>query len=111
MTNVRQYPHYLFAVSSGASQQDALGDWSDSPQTIQPLGACREETNGRGEEIQIAGGTYRRFSSIVYLPKGATNLPEGTEIIVCNDPEGKSVRIRAIVLKFSSDQLHSRIWL
>ena len=53
---VVQYPHFLFAVvPGGESTQDENGDWSDSDTTNVFMSMCREETDGRGSEIQVAG--------------------------------------------------------
>jgi len=112
---VRQYPHYLFVVGSGAeSVQDENGNWvtpSDSPSEGPEGVPCREETDGRGSEIQVAGGTFHRFTSLVLLPKGAQKVEAGTTVFVANDADGKDVRIQGVVLKYDVGQLHNRLWV
>lgn len=109
---VRQYPHYLFAiVPNGESIQDENGEWSDSDVSNVLMSMCREETDGRGREIQVADGTFHRFTSLVQLPKGATKVEVGTEIIVSDNADGTGVRIKGSVLKFDAGQLHSRLWV
>ena len=109
---IKQYPHYLFAVTSETeSVQDANGNWSDSDPEKVFLSVCREETDGRGSEIQVAGGTFRRFTSLIQLPKTAPKVDDGTSIIVADNADGTSVRITGVVLKFSADQFHSRLWV
>ena len=107
-----QYPHYLFAVNSGTeSTQDENGNWSDSETTNVFVSACREETDGRGSEIQVAGGTFHRFTSLVQLPKGAQKVEVGSTVFVANNADGTDIRIQGVVLKYDAGQLHSRLWV
>lgn len=108
---IGQYPHYLFAVLGGDSVQDENGDWIEAGATNVFLSKCREETGGRGAEIQVAGGTFRRFASLVQLPKGAPEVEGGTTVFVANNADGSSVRIMGQSLKFDAGQLHSRLWV
>jgi hypothetical protein len=109
---ITQYPHYLFAVLAGSeSMQDGDGNWSDSETTGELISICREETNGRGSEIQVAGGTFHRFTSLVQLPKDAPVVEVGTGVFVAGNPDGSAVRIAGSVLKFDSGQIHSRLWV
>jgi len=111
-----QYPHYLFAVNAGGdSVQDENGNWSDAETTTIFLSACREETDGRGSEIQVAGGTFHRFTSLIQLPKGKgvcnTPVQVGSTIFVANDADGTDIRIQGVVLKYDVGQIHSRLWV
>lgn len=108
---VRQYPHYLFALTTGKSTQGEDGYWSDEDQQAIFLSMCREETDGRGSEIQTADGTYRKFSSLIQIPKGALIIEEGTSVFVAESEGGSDVRIKGTVLKFDKGQLHSRLWV
>jgi hypothetical protein len=109
---VVQYPHYLFAVNSdNESIRDANGNWSDSEAINVFVSACREETDGRGSEIQIAGGTFHKYTSIIQLPKGREKVDVGTTVIVTNDIDGTDIRIEGIVLKYDVGQLHNRLWV
>ena len=106
---VKQYPHYLFAiVPNGESMQDESGEWSDSETSTCFISMCREETDGRGSEIQVADGTFHRFTSLVQLPKGATRVDVGTEVFVSDNEDGSGIRIKGVVLKFDAGQFHSR---
>jgi len=110
---ITQYPHYLFAVKNGGeAYQDGDGNWVQ-PDDATPvlISACREETNGKGTQIQVAGGTFYVFASLVQLPKGAPVVEVGTTVFVSDNADGSGVRIKAPVLKFDNGQLHSRIWL
>lgn len=72
---------------------------------------CREETDGRGSEIQTADGTYRKYSAIIQIPKGTLTIDEGTSVFVSNREDGSDVRIKGTALKFDTRQLHSRLWV
>ena len=107
-----QYPHYLFAVNSGnESMQDENGNWSEAQSSNEFVSACREETDGRGSEIQVAGGTFHRFTSLVQLPKGAPAVDVGTSIFVADNADGTGVCVQGVVLKFDVGQLYSRLWV
>jgi hypothetical protein len=107
-----QYPHYLFAVNAGGdSVQDENGNWSDAETTNIFISTCREETDGRGSEIQVAGGTFHRFTSLIQLPKGTQKVKVGSTIFVANNADGTDIRIQGIVLKYDVGQLHSRLWV
>jgi hypothetical protein len=108
---VKQYPHYLFAVKTTESKQGEDGYWSDGESSIELLSMCREETDGRGAEVQTADGTYRRFSSLIQIPKGALVIAPGTNVFVSEDEAGEVVRINGVALKFDKGQLHSRLWV
>ncbi|ERI85117.1 hypothetical protein HMPREF1981_02004 [Bacteroides pyogenes F0041] len=108
---VKQYPHYLFALITGESTQGEDGRWSDEDQQTIFLSMCREETDGRGSEIQTADGTYRKYSAIIQIPKGALTIDEGTSVFVSNHEDGSDVRIKGVALKFDKGQLHSRLWV
>lgn len=108
---VRQYPYYLFALITAESMQDADGYWTSEVQESVFLSVCREETEGRGAEVQTADGTYRKFSSLIQIPKGALTIEEGTSIFVAENKDGSGVRIKGVALKFDKGQMHSRLWV
>lgn len=108
---VKQYPHYLFATQAGESIQDENGNWVNTDTTSGLVSMCREETDGRGSEIQVADGTYHKFSALIQLPKGAPRLDVGDNLFVANDIDGTDVRIKGVVLKYDVGQLHSRLWV
>ena len=108
---VKQYSHYLFAVMAEPSVQQENGRWSDEVQKVTFLSMCREETDGRGAEVQTADGTYRKYSSLIQIPKGDLVVKEGTSVFVSDSRDGSNIRISGIVLKFDKGQLHSRLWV
>jgi hypothetical protein len=112
MATIIQYPHYLFAaLAGGEAVQDGDGNWSAWETTCEWISMCREETSGRGSEVQVAGGTFHRFTSLVQLPKGAPKVDVGTSIFVADNADGSGVRVQGVVLKFDAGQIHSRIWV
>ena len=72
---------------------------------------CREETDGRGQEVQTADGTYRKYSSIIQIPKGDLTIDDGTSVFVSDHEDGSGARIKGVALKFDKGQLHSRLWV
>lgn len=108
-----QYPHYLFIPSGGnTGTQDANGDWvQPSGPAMYLLGRCREEVDGKGTEIQTAGGTFYKASSLVQLPKSIAKVAAGTEVVITNDAAGLDIRAKGPVLKFKAWQFHSQLWI
>lgn len=124
----RQYPHYLYKrISGDEAVQDANGSWHTSGGAWAFHSRCREETNGKGTQIQAASGKFVTFASLVQVPVGIERISEGTEIAVADEPlepsalldqssmeEAKitgAVRITGECLKFDKGRLHSRLWV
>ena len=111
MAFVRQYPHYLFLVQPAQeTQQNEDGDFPESTSEMTFLSMCREETDGRGTEIQV-GGIMHKITSLIQLPKTCPVVELGAKVAVANDAEGTDVRITGVCLRFDPSQLHSRLWL
>lgn len=108
---VKQYPHYLFIEDATESYQDELGNWVVSETSCKFISMCREETNGKGTELKIAGGDFIKASSLVQCPTTCPIVENGTKIIVADDPDCHNVRISGVSLKFDKGQLHSRLWV
>jgi hypothetical protein len=112
MATIIQYPHYLFSVTAtGESVQDENGNWTEAQESVEFVSMCREETNGQGAQIQIAGGTFYVFASLIQLPKNSPRVEIGTTVFVANDEAGSDIRIKGQSLKFDNGQLHSRLWV
>lgn len=112
MAMIKQYPHFLFVCDAPEAVQDGNGNWVSSDDTgLKFVSKCREETGGVGAEYQVAGGTFRKASALIQLPKGVANIPDGAKVVVSNDVDGNDVRIQGTVLHFDFGQLHSRLWL
>ena len=109
---VKQYPHYLYVVIGGEATQNDDGDWVSAGEPENRfISVCREETNGRGNELQVGGGLFYKYSSLVYLPKDCANVEAGTMVFVSEIDDGAGVRIKGKVLKFVKEQLHCMLWV
>lgn len=108
---VKQYPHYLFIEDALDSVQDEQGNWVESKTSCDFISMCREETDGRGTEYQVAGGEYQKATAVIYCPKTCPNVPKGAKVKIANDKDCTDVRISGVVLNFDPSQLHSRIWV
>lgn len=109
---MKQYPHLLYTKAVATdSTQDGDGNYNEQTPADTLISECREETDGRGREIQGPDGEHHVYSSIIYLPKGAPVVSEGTTVFVKNSATDTTYRIQGPVLKFDTGQLHSRIWV
>ena len=116
-----KYPHYLFVMTTTASQRRADGTWTETTMVPVLLCRCREEVNSKGQEVPLANSLYHhvqkgnasfhRFASVIYFPQGVDRLPVGAQILVSDDPEGKKVHVVGIVQKCDIGQFHSRLWI
>lgn len=111
MAMVKQYPHFLFIEEATESIQDADGNWTESTVSRKFISMCREESDGRGTEFQVAGGEYHKATSVIQCPKNCPKVGKGVKVLIANDPECADVRIEGICLNFDPAQLHSRLWV
>ena len=111
MANVKQYPHFLFIEETPESVQDAEGNWIESESSRKFLSRCREESDGRSTEYQVAGGKSYKATSVIQLPKSCQKVNKGARVIIANDIDCSDIRISGICLNFDAAQLHSRLWL
>lgn len=124
----RQYPHYLYKrTSDGEATQDANGSWQETATTWELHSRCREETNGKGTQLQTANEKFVTFASLVQLPARTARIAEGVEVAVLEQPLEPSalldqetmeqakitgvVRISGECLKFDKGRLHCRLWV
>lgn len=108
---VKQYPHYLFALTSEAATQNADGDFVGGEAQYTFISMCREETNGRGSKLEVGDGAFIVYTSLIQLPKDSASVVEGQEVAVFNDEARTSLRVSGECLKFDNGQLHNRLWL
>lgn len=111
MAIVKQYPHFLFVEDAGESVQDSQGNWTECELSRKFISMCREESDGKGAEYQVAGGEYHKATSVIQLPKTCPKVTKGAKVIIANDLECKDIRIAGICLNFDPAQLHSRLWV
>lgn len=122
-----QYPHFLYVRRSDAeATQDANGSWQTTGATWELLSSCREETNGKGTQIQAANGRFITFASLIQLPVGVPYVSVGVQVAAADrellpselsddtlqeaQAEGV-VRIVGECLKFDNGRLHCRLWV
>ena len=113
-----KYPHYLFVITTSSVQQREDGSWQSPTQALVFLCRCREEAQSKGQEVPLANthvqrgnASFRRFCSVVYFPKGVARLPAGVRILISDDPQGKEVRVEALVQRCDIGQYHARLWV
>lgn len=111
MAYVKQYPHYLFIEVADASVQDSQGNWTECEPSRKFISMCREESDGKGTEYQVAGGEYQKATSVIQCPKTCPRVNKGTRVIIANDFNCMDIRIAGICLNFDPSQLHSRLWV
>lgn len=111
MAQVKQYPHYLFIEVATESIQDEQGNWTECNMSRKFISMCREESDGKGTEYQVAGGEYQKTTSVIQCPKTCPRVNKGTRVIIANDLDCTDIRIAGICLNFDPSQLHSRLWV
>lgn len=109
---MKQYPHLLYGASAtGDSTRDNDGNWNTLTTTYPLISVCREETDGRGQEIQGADGKFHKYSSVIYLPLSSPDVEFGRIIYVRDSSTVTTDRIKGSVLKFDRSQMHCRLWV
>lgn len=82
---VEQYPHWQYVRhSEPATRNPENGDFIPGSTRWTFHARCREETNGKGEEIHTADQRTYRFTALVQLPKGTPRIVEGTTVLVAD---------------------------
>lgn len=104
---VTQYPHDLTATVMAPATRDDAGNYVPGATTIL-TGKCRVEPNGSGRYIVAADGTQVFFSWMVYMPKNATDIPVGAQVVVTDNGNAKA---SGTVKQYSKGQLNARVWL
>ena len=106
---VKQYPYRLKVLEQiDAFFDQSTAEWIEGNSQWVDYGICRDEINGSGSKITTTDGENYVFSAVVYAPKNIKPINKGTKIQVWNEDE---LRLEGIIVRFSKDQLHSRIWL
>jgi len=122
-----QYPHFLYVRTSGTeATQDANGSWHTEGAAWKLHASCREETNGKGTQIQAANGRFITFASLIQLPAETERVGLGQEVAAADrellpseltdetlqDAQAEGVvRIIGECLKFDKGRLHCRLWV
>lgn len=109
---MKQYPHFLFRKIVLPSTQDEEGNWSGESESWVFHSVCREQPNGKGSVINGPDGKSIIFAAVVHIPVKTARIVENTEILVSESNTYQGVtRIKGLVLKYDSGQLHNRLWL
>lgn len=103
--------HYLFVRDIIVSKDDETGETVEVDNGLKFIGKCREQVNGSGRLIAGVDGSMITFNSVVHLDKNVSPIEVGKEVVISNDSEGKDIRIKGIVLRFTQGLLHNRLWV
>ena len=122
-----QYPQRLYTKTIQEATQLPNGSWQPETEVWALTAYCREETNGKGTQINTADGRALAFTSLVQLPKGTPKIDEGKQIIIAieeldaeqlNDTDyinaakqTGTIVATGTVLKCDVGRLHTRAWI
>lgn len=123
-----QYPQRLYTKTIQEATQLPNGSWQPETEVWALTAYCREETNGKGTQINTADGRAIAFSSLIQAPKGTPRVDEGTEVIISTDAQLDVTKLlnadfvttakqqgiivaQGTCLKCDSGRLHTRIWI
>ena len=111
---VIQYPYSLEVYEKPVSTyNDQTGDWTNLKGEWVFHSICRDEKGGSGSYISgsyilTVDGQETSYDYLVQLPKNTAEIKPGTKVRV---KDGETIRLESTVIRFSSDQLHCRLWL
>lgn len=105
------HAHYLFVEENSLIYDEETGEMIPNENGIKLISMCREQVNSSGKVISGTDGITIAFNSIIHLDKSVLPIELGKTIIVSNDSEGKDVRIKGSVLRFTEGILHNRLWV
>ncbi|MGV0921901.1 hypothetical protein ACTS94_16390 [Empedobacter falsenii] len=103
--------HYLFVEDNSLIYDEETGEMIPNPNGIKFISMCREQVNSSGKVIAGTDGITIAFNSLIHLDTSVLPIDLGKTIIVSNDSEGKDVRIKGSVLRFTEGLLHNRLWV
>ena len=102
---IEQYPYQLEVLNRTAASYDyQSGNWDVGTEEWGDHSECRDEMSSSGDKITTTDGEVYAYQWLVLMPKGTAKLEQGTEVRIDGRLSGK-------VIRFSSDQLHCRLWL
>lgn len=110
MVNNIQYPHRLKATFNGTEPiRDGNGDWitTGAPVVMDNL-PCRIQPNNKGQVISGVDGNKVVFDSIIYVQGRIETVPRLAKIEVFEEDE---LILSIVLLRFSRDSFHSRLWV
>lgn len=105
------HAHYLFVEENSLIYDEETGEMIPNDNGIIFISMCREQVNSSGKVISGTDGITIAFNSVIHLDKSVLPIELGKTIIVSNDSEGKDIRIKGSVLRFTEGLLHNRLWV
>lgn len=106
---VRQYPYKLEVLEiTEGTYNEQTGTWTEEKQEWVTHSSCRDQVASSGSRIATTDGEMYEYKWIVFMPKGVEEIEPGIIVRVTN---GSEVRLEARAVRFSSEQLHCRLWL
>lgn len=103
-----QYPYTLSIFKKvDGTYNETTGSWTSGSENWTDHSDCRDEINNSGAKIATTDGEVYAYRWIILLPKGTAKIEPGTSVKVTGD----GVRLLGKVIRFSSDQLHCRLWV
>lgn len=106
---IKQYPYLLKVLHEEEAVFDQdTAQWIEGQKEWKEFGKCRDEINGSGANITLQDGQKYIFSAVIYSPKNIPEIKKGSKVQVW---DGNSLRLEGDVVRFSKEQLHTRIWL
>lgn len=106
---IKQYPYVLEVFTSGESTyNEQTGEWIIEEGEWVEHSKCRDEVSSSGGQVVTTDGEVYSYTWIVLMPKGVAEIKPGTKVRVM---DGDDMRLEANAIRFSSDQLHCRLWL
>lgn len=105
---MEQYPYdlYMMQVTSGGRDENGF----PIPSTEQWVfhSKCRDIPAGAGNIVATESGEVSKYASKVVMPVGTPEISTNAKIKVLD--KGKT-RLVGFVLRFSTTQLHCRLWV
>lgn len=105
---MKQYPCDLFIMTATEGGTDENGFAVESQTDWMFHSKCREIPASSGNVISNESGQYISYSSKVVMPLGTKPILPNTKIKILN---GEQVVLVGTVIRFSSKQLHCRLWV
>lgn len=106
---VTQYPYNLeVEMTKESTYNEQTGTWSEESKWWKLHSECRDEMSSSGTKVLTIDGEQYEYSWVIFMPKSSKVILPGTKVRV---KDGDKVRVEARAIRFSNDQLHSRLWL
>ncbi len=105
---MKQYPCDLLIMTTTEGGIDENGFAMEAQTDWKFHSICREIPAGSGAIVSNESGKHIAYSSKVVMPLGTKPIPANTKIKIIR---GEQVVLVGTVIRFSSKQLHCRLWV